>query len=270
MVLPVTPQVESSETSSIKPTVSNTTPGRRTGTGSAAISTPSSRPTVSRLPVQGFREVSLLSMLRTTGHIPPFYVASSTSGTEGLKAKSLDEIRRGVNRPIVVFPECTTSNGRGLLRFADVFVGQPVPTRKYKVFIMCVRCVTSSFAPHTSSDLPQFTQYILRYDPPTSLSPTPTHSIPSPNMFNPLPHTFSLSTSFKPITPSIRLLAPSEGPSSPTFLVSEVISGGEADSQDHLSAVCAALVTQVGKLKRMTMGWEDKRGFLELYREKRR
>lgn len=182
----------------------------------------------------------------------------------------MDEIRNGANRPIVVFPECTTSNGRGLLRFTDVFLGQPVPTRKYKVFIMCVRYVTSSSTLHASSYFPLFTQHILRYDPPTALSPTPTHSIPSPNMLNPLPHVFTLSTSFKPITPSIRLLAPSEGPSSPTFLVSEVISGGDADSQDHLSTVCAALLTQVGKLKRMTMGWEDKRGFLELYREKRR
>lgn len=82
-------------------------------------------------------------MLRATGHVPPFYDGTPISGTEVPKGKSLDEIRNGANRPIVVFPECTTSNGRGLLRFADVFLGQAVPTRQYKVFIMCVRCVNA-------------------------------------------------------------------------------------------------------------------------------
>lgn len=143
-VLPVTPHVKSTDAPTAKPTVTTTTPGRRTGTGSAAISTPSNRPSVSRLPIQGFCEFSLLSILRATGHIPPFYGQNPAVGTDGLKAraKSLDEIRKDANRPIVVFPECTTSNGRGLLRFADVFLGQAVPTRKYNVFIMCVRSVS--------------------------------------------------------------------------------------------------------------------------------
>lgn len=57
-------------------------------------------------------------------------------------------------------------------------------------------------------------------------------------------------------------------------MVSEVLgisgSGGDLDTEDHLSAVCAALVLQIGKLKRTTMGWEDKRDFLQLYNQKRK
>jgi hypothetical protein len=52
---------------------------------------------------------------------------------------TLEEIRQAADRPIVVFPECTTSNGRGMLRFADVFKDYSVPVKRFKVFIMCVR-----------------------------------------------------------------------------------------------------------------------------------
>lgn len=55
---------------------------------------------------------------------------------------SLENIRNSANRPVVVFPECTTSNGRGLLRFAELFKDYQVPVKGFKVFVMCVRCVS--------------------------------------------------------------------------------------------------------------------------------
>lgn len=75
--------------------------------------------------------MSLLSMVRATGRTPllpslgPFV--------------SLEDIRKSAKRPVVVFPECTTSNGRGLLRFARVFEGYNVPVKKCNVFVMCIR-----------------------------------------------------------------------------------------------------------------------------------
>ena len=57
---------------------------------------------------------------------------------------SLEEIRRKATRPLIVFPECTTSNGRGLLQFAEVFKGRTVPVKGYKVFVLCVRYVCAS------------------------------------------------------------------------------------------------------------------------------
>jgi hypothetical protein len=126
-VLPVCEPVEISVQS---PRASAHTPGRRTGTGSAALSSPNRTPST-RKPVTGFQAVSLLSILSATGGVPPYNPNMTTC--------TLEEIRQVADRPIVVFPECTTSNGRGMLRFADVFKDYSVPVKHFKVFIMCVR-----------------------------------------------------------------------------------------------------------------------------------
>ncbi|KAN0127465.1 hypothetical protein V8E53_014677 [Lactarius tabidus] len=208
--------------------------GRKTGTGSAAISSPV-RHASRRADIVGFRKTSLLRMIMSTGNTP----LDASSGNYS----SLEEIRRKATRPLVVFPECTTSNGRGLLRFAEVFKDRAVPVKGYKVFVLCVR-----------------------YDPPTVLSPTLSHSIPS--ALNPLLHVFSLASTLGPLTMSIRLLSPAESPGSPLFMASEVVTGDVGE--DTLSAVCASLISQLGKLKKMSLSWEDKVSFLRLYREKQR
>ncbi|KAI9000919.1 hypothetical protein BD414DRAFT_473089 [Trametes punicea] len=212
------------------------TPGRRTGTGSAAISSPSTRAPTSRVPIIGFRRVSLLSLIALTGR-PPVPEDSLTT-----KPETLEAIRSKADRPVVVFPECTTSNARALLRFAEVFGDIKLPVSKFKVFLMCVR-----------------------YDPPTTFAPTLSHSIPS-GLLNPLPHIFRLASALAPLTVSIRLLAPSEAPSSGSFLLSEFLTGG--DYPDPLAECCAALIAQIGRFKRVELGWEDKVAFLRLYRGK--
>ncbi|TFY72754.1 hypothetical protein EVG20_g255 [Dentipellis fragilis] len=212
------------------------TPGRRTGTGSAALSTPTRTPT-KRRPIVGFCTTSLLKAITFTGQAP-----LSTSDVDDSSYSSLEDLRRSVDRPIVIFPECTTTNNRGLLKFADVFKGIKVPVKDFQVFIAC-----------------------FRYDPPTAFSPTATHSIPT--QMNPLAHLFTLASSFKPAPLSVRLLSASEGPSSPLFMASEVITADVGD--DILAAVCEGLILQLGKFKRLTMGWEDKASFLEFYRQKR-
>jgi hypothetical protein len=130
-VLPMpetTPRFENS-----KPSSSHITnrPGRATGTGSAGIQSTPKHSAVEPIPIKGFREVSLLKMICSVGCLPPFF------DTE-LKTRPLEEIRRYARRPIVIFPECTTSNGRGMLRFAKVF-NQDIPVKGYQVFVMCVR-----------------------------------------------------------------------------------------------------------------------------------
>jgi hypothetical protein len=108
------------------------TTGRKTGTGSAAISLPG-RPITQRAKIVGFCKASLFRMVLSTGNTP---LSASTCNYS-----SLEEIRRTANRPLVIFPECTTSNGRGLLKFAEVFKDRVVPVKGYKVFLMCIRCV---------------------------------------------------------------------------------------------------------------------------------
>ncbi|KAI0036039.1 hypothetical protein K488DRAFT_41979 [Vararia minispora EC-137] len=231
-VLPVVSTVEKTFTSSSS---SVQTPGRRTGTGSAAISGPSIRSTVERIPVIGFQRVSLFSMVTFTGNVP--------SGGETGSIKTLEEICRYARSPVAVFPECTTSNGRGLLRFAEIFKGWAVPTKGHKVFVACFRC-----------------------DPPNAFMPTLSHSIPT--SANPLSHAFSLASSFVPLSLSVRFLAPSDSPSSGSFMPSEIV--GIDVGGDTLAASCAGLISQLGKLRKVQFGWEEKAAFLALYHSKRR
>jgi hypothetical protein len=258
----VLPIPESLPTASVTPQPSipiTHTPGRRTGTGSANVQSPR-RATNARIRIVGYRDVSLLSIIRSTGQIPlpPFGGSASD-----LSLRTLEDIRKQADRPLVVFPECTTSNGRGLLRFADVF-GEKVPVKNYQVYVMCVRYV--ALLPSCCWPALNSTPH-NRYDPPTVLAPTLTRSIPSTS-FNPIAHLFTIATSITPPTISIRLLAPSDSPSSQLFIASEFIT--EFAGEDQLAESCAALIAQIGKMKRTGMGWEDKASFLDFYRGKRK
>ncbi|PFH51429.1 hypothetical protein AMATHDRAFT_74979 [Amanita thiersii Skay4041] len=186
------------------------------------------------IPVTAFKQVSLLSMISLTGYIP------SSAQSNSIPYVTLEEIRKKADRPLAVFPECTTSNGRALMRFSDVFL-QDIPVKKYRVFLMC-----------------------FRYDVPTVLNPSATHCIPD-SFLNPLPHLFKLATSLKPIGLSVRLLPPSESPSSPIFMTSDVM---HTPSVDPLAEASSVLIAQMGKMKRLGMGWEDKGRFLNFYNSK--
>jgi len=50
-------------------------------------------------------------------------------------------------------------------------------------------------------------------------------------------------------------------------MASEVVSGDVGD--DALTDACSGLISQLGKVKKTNLGWEDKVLFLELYRKKR-
>ncbi|KAJ7591164.1 hypothetical protein C8J56DRAFT_934846 [Mycena floridula] len=233
-VVPVAQSVpQSSASDSVQSSPISFTPGRRTGTGSANISS-SARVATPRVPIIGFRTASLLSSIRLTGQVPRPNLESP--------ARSLENIIKSESRPIVVFPECTTSNGRGLMRFAEIF-HKSLPVKEFQVFVLCVR-----------------------YDPPTTFAPTLSQSIPS-LILNPLGHIFSVASALSPPSISIRLLNPSESPSSPLFIVSDVVT---ESGNDQLAEVCATLIAQLGKMKRMGLGWEEKASFLDLYRAKRK
>ncbi|KAJ3511923.1 hypothetical protein NLJ89_g3822 [Agrocybe chaxingu] len=234
-VIPVPESVPEHPERSRSSTPITPTPGRRTGTGSASIQT-TNRAAVTRIAIRGFQQASVLKMIWITGHTPSFGNNLSRS-----PAFSLEEIRKKSAKPIVVFPECTTSNGRGLLRFADVF-RQNVPVKGYQVFVMCVR-----------------------YDPPTAVAPSLTYSVPAKTL-GPLSHLFTLAASLSAPQITIRLLAPSESPGSQLFISSEILS--DYAGEDALSETCASLIAQMGKLKRTGMGWEEKSNFLEFYRSK--
>ncbi|KAJ3573875.1 hypothetical protein NP233_g2151 [Leucocoprinus birnbaumii] len=230
-ILPVPESVLKFEDPTKRSTPITNKPGRATGTGSANIQSPQKHSAVPPVPIRGFRQVSLLQIICLAGRIPPFFSDS--------RAYSVEEIRRSAGRPVVVFPECTTSNGRGLLRFANVFK-EEVPVKGYQVFII--------------------------YDPPTSYAPTLTRPVGTagPAFLGPLAHIFQITSSVIPSTFSIRLLPPSESPGSQLFLASEHVKGGSGE--DQLAESTASLISQIGRLKRTGLGWEDKASFLH-YRD---
>lgn len=202
------------------------------GRGVNATTTTLSREESHRQPIQGFRQVSLLTMICATGFGPQ-------NATPPMS--SLEQIRRMSSRPVVIFPECTSSNGKGLLRFAEVFSEYEVPVKGFRIFLMCAR-----------------------YDPPTSFRPSLCHSIPA-SLLNPIPHLYRISATFPPCSVSIRLLNPVESPDSRLFTVSDVTRN---TTNDMLSEVSAALIAQLGKLRRVGLGWEDKFMFLTFYQKK--
>jgi hypothetical protein len=66
---------------------------------------------------------------------------------------------------------------------------------------------------------------------------------------------------------TIRLLPPSESPSSGVFLSSDIIAAG--GMKDFLTEASGMLTSQVGRLKRTGQGWEEKTSFLSFYYSKR-
>jgi hypothetical protein len=83
--------------------------GRHTGTGSANISLSLPQP-----PLLGYQPIPLLSMLARTGSLPPTYTVPPRN-----MYKTLREARRKEMRPVCLFPEGTTSNGRAVLRLPN-------------------------------------------------------------------------------------------------------------------------------------------------------
>lgn len=68
---------------------------------------------------------------------------------------------------------------------------------------------------------------------------------------------------------SVRLLAPSESPSSGAFLASDVLpSTGGGTGNVTLEEACAMLIVGLGRMKRTGYGWEEKEHFLEFYEGK--
>ena len=81
----------------------------------------------------GYTTVSFINMIRATGYTPPYYGLSNSSSS----AKDIPSLCRRSKRPLVLFPEFTTSNGRGLLHFSDLEnIKGP---HGFNIFIMGVR-----------------------------------------------------------------------------------------------------------------------------------
>lgn len=110
----------------------------------------------------------------------------------------------------------------------------------------------------------------FRYDPPTSSAPTLTYAtaLSGSTLLGLVSHAFRIACFPFSSAVSIRLLAPSESPSSQLFIASDHIKG--TPGEDPLAEASANLISQIGRLKRTGMGWEDKASFLHYQDQKQK
>jgi len=151
----------------------------------------------------------------------------------------------------VIFPECTTSNGRALLRFADVF-GHKGPRERIQR-LRDVRSLRRANSPLSNSHALDLAKR------PISITPEPSPAPPRYQHIS-LPHAAQ----------SIHLLPPSESPSSPSFIVSDVLNATTTTpinvDLDSLKEVWEVLIANLGKTKRTLLTWEEKVFFMGVNR----
>jgi len=204
--------------------------------------------------------VSLLTLTTFTGYTPSIYKSRAES-----RLITLDQARQAAAGPICILPEATTSNGRGLLRFGEGFGGGlDVPVRGWKVWVV-----------------------YFKHPPPSPHQPSATLSSPLTSwpLPNPLPHLLtSLLPTLIPRTLAIKILHPDSSLSSGDFVpsitlgldatkyaVAESTSTNNAVVQpiNVFSECVAVLMRDLGRTKRLGLGWEDKEGFLGYVEERR-
>jgi len=157
--------------------------------------------------------MSLGAVLGFVGHTP---IDLSTANAEPFSV--VRRHAKAAGRPVVLLPEGSTTNGRGVMRFIDVFGQAAVDMAgdPWSVWVCCVR-----------------------YPSPTPSSPTATHSVPS----KPLPivaHALAVLSAFPPLVgglpASFHLLSPLDAPNA---------------QMSGLTAACEKAVTTLGRLKRV-------------------
>ncbi|WVW84291.1 hypothetical protein I302_106322 [Kwoniella bestiolae CBS 10118] len=234
--------------SSSTPTTSQSKTGRHTGTGSASIALSSSS---FQPDLIGYQPISLISLLGRTGTLPPTYDGPPATRYY----KTLKDARRKEGRPIVLFPEGTTSNGRAILKFAEGVLDGSDFTGGEEGLV--------------------WIKY-FRHTAPTAFAPSATCPLPTP--FNHL--IFSLLYTPTPI-PSrslhVRTLHPSASPSSPSFLPSEILNnapggldGVAKDPKAVWREAIGIVLAETGRVRRTRgLGWVEKAGFLDYWGKRR-
>lgn len=218
--------------------------GRQTGTGSASIQT---NQTLPQPPLLGYVPVPLLQLLARTGSAPD----QVNVPLKGMY-KTLKDARRREKRPVVLFPEGTTGNGRAVLRFGEGSLAEGDVGGDQDGIV--------------------WVKY-LRHPAPAPFAQTATCSLPRPihHLLTTLLWTPNLLTSRSLL---VRTLNPAASPSSPSFLPSEILAstpgGMEAAGRDGAwREACSIVLAETGKIRRVRLGWVEKKGFLEYYNSRR-
>ena len=167
-------------------------------------------------------------------------------------------VKQFPNRVVVVFPESTTTNGRGILAFSPSLLGTPPKT---KIFPISLRYTPGDI----TTPVPEaYLSFVW------NLVSKPTHCIRvriAETVYN------TSQSSGQKVTASRRLIDSSQddtSSSTDTLLGSEEGEGLSLDEKKVLDQVAEALA-RLGRVKRVGLGVRDKEGFLKAWaRQKRR
>ncbi|BEJ10666.1 hypothetical protein CspHIS471_0100880 [Cutaneotrichosporon sp. HIS471] len=214
--------------------------GRATGTGSANILAPSGPAP----PCAGYVAISPLALMARAGILPPLLAEVDADKVY----PTLAAARRSISSTIVLFPEGTTSNGRAVLRFGEGVLAEDVSEGG----VVWVKFV--------------------RHAPPSALLPGATCSLPRAGAH-------FRSVLFTPPIPraaAVRTLHPTNSPSAPTFMPSEILAAqpgglGAVKAGTEWRDACAIVLAETGRVRRVPgMGWVEKASFLDYYARSRR
>ncbi|CAM0142460.1 unnamed protein product [Umbelopsis sp. WA50703] len=190
------------------------------------------------------RFITATEALLQCGQYP---VTSVNSKTYELKEAAMNAKAQGLG-PIVVFPEATTSNGRALLKFVPLFKKFIIPENEVKIHVLALKYEYNHF------------------------SPTYTVGNKAVHM---LKLCCQISNSL-----SVKWLAPNESPSSPTYSIANTVAASAsaptaavpnaatdalANDGDALGAQLLTLLGGIARLRKTSLGVNDKKEFLDYY-----
>ncbi|KAM3586989.1 Lysophosphatidic acid:oleoyl-CoA acyltransferase 1 [Umbelopsis sp. WA50703] len=181
------------------------------------------------------RFITATEALLQCGQYP---VTSVNSKTYELKEAAMNAKAQGLG-PIVVFPEATTSNGRALLKFVPLFKKFIIPENEVKIHVLALKYEYNHFSP--------------------------TYTVGNKAISNSL---------------SVKWLAPNESPSSPTYSIANTVAASAsaptaavpnaatdalANDGDALGAQLLTLLGGIARLRKTSLGVNDKKEFLDYY-----
>lgn len=150
-------------------------------------------------------------------------------------------------RYIVVFPECTTSNGRGILPFSPSLLSA---SPKTKIYPVSLRYTT----PDITTPIPNTYLTFL-----WNLCSKPTHCIRTRIA------EYSLNPATKPATAKTSALDSSDASSEAETLVDDETEGTVTkDERQFLDKIAEALA-RLGRVKRVGLGVKDKQDFIAMW-----